>query len=212
MTAANDTAQNAREARPALRHWLYILPVALFALLGAVFVAALYSGDPSRVPSALIGKPAPEFSLPPVEGAQTADGRPAPGLSRADFGTPAAKGEVTLVNVWASWCVPCHMEQPLLMKLKQAGAARMVGILYRDSDMNGRSFLGRYGNPFEAIGWDASGKAGIEWGVYKVPETFIVDASGKIVYKLSGPITEENLAGELLPAIEAARRDAAHQR
>ncbi len=209
MTTPSDTLQ---ETKPARRNWLYILPAAIFALVGVLFVVALYSGDPSILPSALIGKPVPEFNLPPVEGLQTADGQPVPGLSRADFGSSNNKGEVTLVNVWASWCPPCHTEQPLLMRLKQAGAARMVGILYKDSDQGGRSFLGRYGNPFEAIGWDASGKAGIEWGVYKVPETFLVDASGKIVFKVAGPITEQNLANELLPAIEAARREASHQK
>jgi cytochrome c biogenesis protein CcmG/thiol:disulfide interchange protein DsbE len=136
--------------------------------------------------------------LPPVAGL-VRDGAPVPGLSPEAF-----KGEVTLVNVWASWCVPCHDELPLLMKLADDKRIRLVGINYKDQPDNARRFLGRYGNPFVAVGADANGRGSIEWGVYGVPETFIVGRDGRIAYKLVGPITEANLAKTLKPAIEKA--------
>ncbi len=186
---------------------LVFIPIVAFATLCVLFVYALYTGDPSKIPSALIGKSAPEFTLPAVPELKT-EGGAVPGLARADLG----KGDVTLLNVWASWCPPCHVEHPFLMRLRQAGAARMVSINYKDTSEAARAFLARRGNPFEAIGFDAKGKAGIEWGVYKVPETFVVDHTGKIVFKLSGPIDARNLATELLPAIEKARALATAQK
>ena len=150
------------------------------------------------MPSALIGKPAPAVDLPAVDGL-TYDGKPVPGLANADF-----LGKVTLVNVWASWCVPCHDEAPLLMQLAQRPRIRVAGINYKDQPENARRFLGRYGNPFAASGADPSGRAAIEWGVYGVPETFVVGRDGKIAFKLVGPITPENLQDKLAPAIEKA--------
>jgi cytochrome c biogenesis protein CcmG/thiol:disulfide interchange protein DsbE len=123
-----------------------------------------------------------------------------PGLDPA-----ALQGAVTVVNVWASWCVPCHDEAPILMRLAETNGLRLVGINYKDQPENARRFLGRYGNPFSAVGADANGRASIEWGVYGVPETFIVDPQGRIAFKLVGPITEDNLARVLMPAIEKAR-------
>jgi cytochrome c biogenesis protein CcmG/thiol:disulfide interchange protein DsbE len=111
---------------------------------------------------------------------------------------------VTLVNVWASWCVPCHEEISLLVKLGEDKRLKLVGINYKDRPDNARRFLGRYGNPFVATGADANGRAAIEWGVYGVPETFIVGRDGRIVYKLVGPITPDNLERSLRPAIEKA--------
>jgi cytochrome c biogenesis protein CcmG/thiol:disulfide interchange protein DsbE len=175
---------------------LVFAPVVVALGLCALFAYALLSGgDPSKVPSALIGKPAPKVALPPIPGVQ------APGFSTADLG----KGEVTLVNVWASWCTPCVAEHPFLMRLKQSGAARIVGVNYKDTAEAARAFLARRGNPFEAAGFDADGRAGVEWGVTKVPETFVVDANGVVVFKLTGAIDAKNLPGELLPAIEKAR-------
>ena len=127
------------------------------------------------------------------------DGTPVPGIASADF-----KGAVTLVNVWASWCVPCHDEAPLLMQLAEDKRIRIVGINYKDQPDNARRFLGRYGNPFAAVGADANGRAAIEWGVYGVPETFVVGRDGRIAYKLVGPITPENLEAALKPEIEKA--------
>jgi cytochrome c biogenesis protein CcmG/thiol:disulfide interchange protein DsbE len=175
-----------------------LLPLVVFLALAALFFFRLGSGDPSRVPSALIGRPVPETNLPAVEGL-TKDGKPVPGLTNADF-----KGAVTLVNVWASWCVPCHEEIPLLVKLGEDKRLKLVGINYKDRPDNARRFLGRYGNPFVATGADANGRASIEWGVYGVPETFIVSRDGRIVYKLVGPITPGNLEAAVKPAIEKA--------
>jgi cytochrome c biogenesis protein CcmG/thiol:disulfide interchange protein DsbE len=181
------------------RRLLVLLPLLVFLALAALFVFRLGAGDPSRIPSALIGKPAPETNLPPVAGLNGSDGKPVPGLSAADF-----TGAVTLVNVWASWCVPCHDEAPLLETLAADKRIRLVGINYKDQPDNARRFLGRYGNPFAAAGADQNGRASMEWGVYGVPETFLVGRDGKIAYKLVGPITEANLVSVVRPEIEKA--------
>ena len=145
-----------------------LLPLAVFLALAALFFFRLGSGDPSRIPSALIGRPAPETDARAVPGLQARDGKPLPGIDpAADF-----KGAVTLVNVWASWCVPCHDEAPLLNALGEDKRIRIVGINYKDQPDNARRFLGRYGNPFVAAGADGNGRASMEWGVYGVPETF----------------------------------------
>jgi cytochrome c biogenesis protein CcmG/thiol:disulfide interchange protein DsbE len=180
------------------RRLLVLAPLVIFLGLLLLFLIRLGSGDPSRIPSALIGHPAPQTDLPPLAGLDR-NGAPVPGLDPASF-----KGAVTVVNVWASWCVPCHDEAPLLMQLAQDGRLRLVGINYKDELENGRRFLGRYGNPFAAIGADRSGRAAIEWGVYGVPETFIVGRDAHIAYKLVGPITPDNLAAVLKPEIEKA--------
>ncbi len=176
-----------------------MLPLIVFAALAVLFFARLWSGDPSRLPSALIGKPAPAASLPPVAGLER-DGSAVPGLDPAQF-----QGSLTLMNVWASWCVPCHDEAPLLMQLAADKGLRLVGINYKDQPENARRFLGRYGNPFAAVGADPNGRASIEWGVYGVPETFLVDRAGRIAFKLVGPITPENLGHTLKPAIGKLR-------
>jgi len=185
-------------AKPARRLFV-LLPLAIFLALAALFFFRLGSGDPSRIPSALIGRPAPDTNLAAVPGLNARDGKPMPGLSTADF-----KGNVTLVNVWASWCVPCHDEAPLLEALSADKRIRIVGINYKDQPDNARRFLGRYGNPFVAAGADGNGRASMEWGVYGVPETFIVGRDGTIAYKLVGPITEGNLARVIRPEIEKA--------
>jgi len=185
-------------AKPARRLFV-LLPLAIFLALAALFFFRLGSGDPSRIPSALIGRPAPDTNLAAVPGLNARDGKPMPGLSTADF-----KGNVTLVNVWASWCVPCHDEAPLLEALSADKRIRIVGINYKDQPDNARRFLGRYGNPFVAAGADQNGRASMEWGVYGVPETFIVGRDGTIAYKLVGPITEGNLARVIRPEIEKA--------
>lgn len=180
--------------------WRALVPVALFTLLAGLFWLALWSGDPARLPSALIGKPAPAFSLPPLAGLSGGDG-PVPGFATRDL----RRGEPAIVNVWASWCLPCHREHPQLVALAARSGAPLYGINYKDEADAARRFLGRYGNPFTAIGVDANGRAAIDWGVYGVPETFIVDGRGRIVHKHVGPIDEAALNARLLPAIEAAR-------
>ena len=186
------------QPKPARRLFV-LLPLAIFLALAALFFFRLGSGDPSRIPSALIGRPAPDTNLAAVPGLNARDGKPMPGLSTADF-----KGNVTLVNIWASWCVPCHDEAPLLDALSADKRIRIVGINYKDQPDNARRFLGRYGNPFVAAGADGNGRASMEWGVYGVPETFIVGRDGAIAYKLVGPITEGNLERVIKPEIEKA--------
>src|SRR5437764_2402690 len=183
--------------KPARRRLLVLLPLVVFVALAALFLFRLGSGDPSRIPSALIGHPAPETNMPPVAGLLARDGKPLPGLVAAGF-----KGAVTLVNVWASWCVPCHDEAPLLSALGEDSRIRVVGINYKDQPDNARRFLGRYGNPFAAAGTDSNGRASMEWGVYGVPETFLVGRDGRIAHKLVGPITPANLDAVLKPEIE----------
>jgi len=175
-----------------------LLPLLLFMALAALFFYRLGSGDPSRIPSALIGRAVPPTELPAVQGL-VADGKPLPGINPADF-----KGQVTLLNVWASWCVPCHDEVPMLEALAKDNRIRLVGINYKDQADNARRFIGRYGNPFQAVGADPNGRAAIEWGVYGVPESFVIGRDGRIAYKLVGPITETNLKTMLMPAIEQA--------
>jgi cytochrome c biogenesis protein CcmG/thiol:disulfide interchange protein DsbE len=189
----------ATDDKPARRRLLVLLPLVVFLALAALFFFRLGSGDPSRIPSALIGHPAPETNLGPLPGVLARDGKPLPGIAPADF-----KGAVTLVNVWASWCVPCHDEAPLLSALGEDSRIRVVGINYKDQPDNARRFLGRYGNPFAAAGTDGNGRASMEWGVYGVPETFLVGRDGKIAYKLVGPITPANLDAVLTPEIEKA--------
>jgi cytochrome c biogenesis protein CcmG/thiol:disulfide interchange protein DsbE len=207
VTAQDGTKDGSKENRdgdgregPGMtrRRALVLLPLALFAGLATLFLVRLFSGDPSLLPSPLIGHPAPLTALPPVEGL-VHDGTPVPGLDPAQF-----KGAVTVVNVWASWCVPCRDEAPLLMDLAKDHRFRLVGINYKDDAENARRFVARFGNPFAAAGADASGRAGIEWGVYGVPETFVIGRDGKIAYKLVGPISAENLDAVLKPQIEKA--------
>jgi cytochrome c biogenesis protein CcmG, thiol:disulfide interchange protein DsbE len=177
---------------------LMALPLVGFLALAVLFWFRLGDGDPSRIPSALIGHMAPQTALPPLPGLVNAAG-PVPGFDPGMF-----KGKVSIVNVWASWCVPCHDEAPLLTVLGQDKRLQMVGINYKDEPDNARRFLGRYGNPFGIVGVDGNGRAAIEWGVYGVPETFIVGPAGTIVYKLVGPIDPDNINSVLKPQIEKA--------
>jgi len=180
------------------RNILILLPLIVFLALAALFLYRLSTGDPSRIPSALIGQPAPATDLPPLPGLER-DGKAVPGLNNATF-----QGAVTLVNVWASWCVPCHDEVPFLEKLSKDKRIQLVGINYKDASDNARRFLNRYGNPFVATGRDDAGRTSIDWGVYGVPETFLVGRDGRIVYKLVGPITADNIVQVLEPEIEKA--------
>lgn len=183
------------EAEPvvARRAWLVFVPVIVFAGLAALFMLRLGAGDASRLPSALIGKPVPAFALPPV------DGLGKPGLAAADL----RKGGVTVVNVFASWCAPCREEAPALLRLSQQGLP-LVGIAYKDRPENTRKFLADDGDPFRAVGADTTGRTGIDFGVYGVPETYVVGADGTVLNKIVGPLTDEAIRGELLPAVARA--------
>ena len=180
------------------RRLVVLLPLVVFSGLVLLFLIGLRAGDPSRIPSALVGHPAPQTMLPPLAGLER-NGEAIPGIVPAMF-----KGEVTVLNVWASWCEECHDEAPLLMQLAQDRRVRVIGISYKDKAENARRFLGRYGNPFAAAGFDVSGRASIEWGVYGVPETFVIDRDGRIAYKLVGAITPGNLGTVLKPEIDKA--------
>ena len=180
------------------RRLLMLLPLVTFAALAAIFFVQLErGGDESVIPSALIGKPAPETSLPPLE----ATGLPG-------FDTAALSGKVALVNVWASWCVPCRQEHPLLMELSRDDRFVLAGFNYKDKPDNAARFLGSLGNPFAMIGRDESGRAAINWGVYGVPETFVVDTRGTIAFKHVGPLTPDSIASQIMPAIQKALAEA----
>lgn len=176
------------------RSLIVLLPLLLFVALAAIFLMQLLSGrDITTVPSALIGLDVPETRLPPLEGSNL------PGLDSATF-----KGKVTLVNVWASWCGPCRQEHPLLLGLSQDGRFDVAGMNYKDKPENARRFIGELGNPYAAIGVDETGRTAINWGVYGVPETYVVDRAGKIRYRHVGPLTPDSVSEKLLPEIEKA--------
>jgi cytochrome c biogenesis protein CcmG/thiol:disulfide interchange protein DsbE len=196
MSAADGKPATAARRRPIL----VVLPLVAFIAIVAVFSVLLKrpDRDPELIPSVLIGKPAPDFDLPPLAGV-TAGNQPVPGLKRADL-----LGHVSLVNIFASWCGPCRQEHAELGELAKDPRFRLVGINYKDKSENARSFLDELGNPYAAIGVDARGRTGIDWGVYGVPETFVVGRDGIIRYKFIGPISEEAFASVLNPQIEKA--------
>ena len=174
-----------------LRRLLFILPVCIFVGVGIGLAVGL-TRDPSTLPSVLIDHPVPEFALPPLPG------RDGPGFTSADL-----KGGVSLVNVFASWCVPCRVEHPLLRALAREGIA-IYGINYKDDPAAARRFLGRYGNPFARVGADRSGRVAIDWGVYGVPETYVIGGDGKIAFRHVGPLTEDAIKDKLLPLVHTS--------
>ncbi|MBC6440126.1 MAG: DsbE family thiol:disulfide interchange protein [Rhodospirillales bacterium] len=174
------------------RRLLFAVPVIGFVVL-AVALALGLGRDPGLVPSVLIGAPAPETALPPVDGH-------GPGFSAADF-----EGQVTLVNVFASWCTSCIDEHPLLMKIAANTDVALFGLAYKDDPQDTANWLARHGNPFDATAADIAGRAGIDWGVYGVPETFVVGPDGKVVYKHIGPISPESWSQTILPLIDELR-------
>jgi cytochrome c biogenesis protein CcmG, thiol:disulfide interchange protein DsbE len=181
------------------RRLLALLPLGIFLALAALFLGSLFKQDKTTLPSALIGQPAPQLVLPALEGA-VFGGRALPGIAAGDL----AQGAVSLVNVFASWCAPCHAEHPFLMQIATDKSVRIFGINQKDRPENARRFLTEKGNPYHAVGVDG-GRASIEWGVYGVPETFVVGPDGRIRFKLVGPITAANL-DQLKAEIEKARK------
>lgn len=178
---------------------LSLIPLAILLALGAVFAWPLLTGrDPGELPSQLIDEPAPATELPPPAGLDV------PGISAATLS--AEPNKVVLVNFFASWCVPCRAEHPALTTLAAREDVTLVGINYKDKPADVRAFIDELGNPFAAIGADASGRTGIDWGITGVPETFVLDAAGRVRYRHLGPLTPENMRERLIPAIEAASR------
>lgn len=193
------------EPTPQPRSALRFLPLILFALLAGLFLVRLFAGDAARLPSALINKPAPSFDLPALTGLETT-----PGLKTEDL----RQGHVSIVNVFASWCAPCRQEHPTLMQLARDQSLKTMGVelyglSYKDEQENALSFLKEEGNPFQRIGVDPAGRTAIDFGVYGVPETFIVAGDGTIAYKFVGPLTPAAVATTLLPAIERAAQKTA---
>jgi cytochrome c biogenesis protein CcmG, thiol:disulfide interchange protein DsbE len=180
------------------RKLLFLLPAALFAVLVVAFAMGL-NHDPSLLPSALINRPAPQFDLPGLYD-------PAEGLARKDIG-----GGVTLVNFFASWCAPCREEQPALMALAHEPGVTLDGIAYKDKPADARRFLDDLGNPYRRIGVDRDGATAINFGVYGVPETYVVDGSGHIRYRQIGPLTEADVDRKILPLIARIEADARGQ-
>ena len=183
-----------------MRRLLIALPLFVFLALAALFYFRLSAGDPSQLPSVLIGKPAPAETLPPLEGL-IRDGRPVPGLDPAKF-----QGNVTIVNVWASWCEACRDEHPVLVDFAKRGVAPLLGLNYKDRRADALEWLKRFGDPYSTSIVDAEGKVGIDYGVYGVPETYVIDKQGIIRYKRIGPVTPEIVQNKLIPLITDLNR------
>jgi cytochrome c biogenesis protein CcmG/thiol:disulfide interchange protein DsbE len=192
--ATHPAAESAGLRRGAGRY-IFVIPVAAFALMAVAFAVGL-TLDPSKISSVLIGKPVPEFRLPPVQGRTL-------GLSSDDL-----KGEVTLVNVFASWCLECRVEHPLFMRLQADGTVPIHGINYKDKPEDAANWLDSLGDPYTRTGADRDGRVAIEWGVYGVPETFVIDRSGTIRYKHIGALSPKILDETILPLVEQLRQAA----
>lgn len=177
------------------RHLLYAVPLVGFAGMAVAFAWGL-TRNPQELPSALIGKPVPAFDLPPVQGRKL-------GLSSADL-----KGEVSLVNVFASWCVACRAEHPLFMQLAAGKVVPIHGLNYKDAPADAADWLDTLGDPYTRTGADRTGRVAIDWGVTGVPETFVVDANGVVAYKQIGPVTQQALDETILPLIDRLRKEA----
>ena len=174
---------------------LAVTPLVALVALVALFALNI-NRDPSLVASVMIDKPAPQFSLPKVDG-----------LSVPGFDTARLTGQVSVVNVFASWCIPCRDEHPVLEALKQQTSVLLLGINQKDAPENASAFLAQMGNPYDAVGADSDGRTSIDWGVYGVPETFVVDAKGVIRFKHTGPMTMGDIAREIVPAIARAKAE-----
>ena len=174
-----------------MRRWPALLPVAVFLILAGMFywrIVMMERGDmPNNIPSPMISKPAPEFDLPPLV-------LDRPGLKLADL-----KGKVTLVNFFASWCVPCRVEHPLLSQL--ADRVNLVGVAYKDKPEDSRAWLSRLGDPYKALAMDRDGRVGIDFGVYGVPESYLIDKNGVIRFKQTGPFSPDDIAQKLIPML-----------
>jgi cytochrome c biogenesis protein CcmG/thiol:disulfide interchange protein DsbE len=189
----NEVSEGLLEQPAKRRRAVFVVPILVFLGI-SVFLAIGLFLDPREVPSPLIGKPVPDFKLPPVQGRTL-------GLSTEDL-----KGEVSLVNVFASWCVACREEHPLLMRLSQQGAVPIHGLNYKDAPKDAADWLDTLGDPYTRTGADINGRVGIDWGVYGVPETFVIDRNGRIAYKHIGPILLSDWEEKIAPLVEQLRK------
>lgn len=171
-----------------MRNLLYAAPIVLMAGLGVVFYIGL-SKDPKLLPSALIGEPAPQFELPALL------------VDDDEVSSASIEGKVVLINFFASWCGPCRIEHPLLMSIADAGEVPLYGINYKDAEVDAKRWLANFGDPFSEIGVDLDGRTGIDWGVYGLPETFLLNRQGQIVYKHVGPLSPEVFTTEIMPIV-----------
>jgi cytochrome c biogenesis protein CcmG/thiol:disulfide interchange protein DsbE len=174
--------------RTGRRSHAFLVPVVVFVFIAAVLALGL-GRNPRLVPSPLVDKPVPEFRLPPVQGRTL-------GLSNDDL-----RGQVSIVNVFASWCVACRAEHPLLMALAREGSVPIHGLNYKDAPKDAAAWLDALGDPYSRTGADLDGRVGIDWGVYGVPETFVIDSQGRIAFKQIGPITSAILEEKILPLV-----------
>jgi cytochrome c biogenesis protein CcmG/thiol:disulfide interchange protein DsbE len=209
MSVSSETPSDGAARKP--RRFLAALPLVVFAGVAALFLVRLGAGDPSRIPSPLIGLPVPEFSLPPLPG-RAGPSAAAPNVGGAAGLDAAAlkRGHVTLVNVFASWCAECHDEHEILMMLSKSSRLQELGIpldgiVYKDKPEDARRYLGSKGDPYAAVGDDRAGRTAIDFGVYGVPETFVVKGDGTLAFKLIGPVTPDNI-GTLESEIDKAAR------
>lgn len=186
--------------KPQSKSGIFILPIGIFGVLSILFLYSLWRGPVTFIPSTLIGHSVPPFSLPALPAGASGEAS-TPGFSNEDL-----KGGVTIVNVFASWCAPCREEHPLLLKLSKDARIRIMGINYKDQPDNARRFLGALGNPYENIGMDTEGRTAIDWGVYGVPESFVINRNGDIIYKHVGPLTDDAIKGPINAAIEKAMK------
>lgn len=193
MATETDSLGASAQAPDASRRLLFLLPALAFVAVG-VFLGLGLTRDPTVLPSTLIGRPVPTFSLPPVQGRTL-------GLSSRDL-----KGEVSLVNVFASWCTACRLEHPVFMRLKAEGVVPIHGINYKDRPEDAAAWLDELGDPYTRTGADRNGRVAIDWGVYGVPETFVVDRDGKIVFKQVGPVTPEAYREKIAPLLPELRQ------
>jgi len=175
-------------------NWMYAVPIVFVAVIGGIFLPGLFRKDRDSLPSALAGRAAPAVEVTPLGDLPVFDG------------ATLADGEVKLVNFWASWCAPCRVEHPNLEALAAEGIP-IYGVNYKDKAPNALGFLEELGNPYAAVGQDESGRMGLNWGLYGVPETFVIDGDGVVVRRFAGPITQRVIEGTIRPAIEEARAD-----
>lgn len=189
-----DEGRGLSKSRGLIQKLVVLSPLIIFAGLAIFFLLQLTSGRDNReIPSVLIGKKAPELTLPAIEGSNL------PGVDQS-----LISGKLTLLNVWASWCGPCRLEHPFLLELSKDDRVQIVGLNYKDKSANALRFLNELGNPYVAAGVDPHGEAAINWGVYGIPETFLISPDGVILYKHTGPIDAHSFQNKVLPAIAAA--------